>query len=188
VNAFPADVFQNLSRLERVVAANYKLCCKAVLPVHLDQRFCTAPQDELSSCDDLLRSGLYQVVLWVICVLSITGNAFCLAFRSCVQKNTAKSAFNLFVTSLSMVDLLMGVYIAIIGAADSSFRGNYLLHERAWVEISGCQVAGFLSLLSCEVSALNIFLITLDRFIVLRFPFGTFRFGKTSACLVSMAT
>jgi hypothetical protein len=38
------------------------------------------------------------------------------------------------------------------------------------------------------VSTLTVLLITLDRFIVLRFPFSTFRFGKTSACLVSMAT
>jgi hypothetical protein len=51
-----------------------------------------------------------------------------------------------------------------------------------------CTAAGFLSLLSCEVSALTILLITLDRFIVLRFPFSTMRFNKTSAAFTSVAT
>jgi hypothetical protein len=47
--------------------------------------------------------------MWIICVLSVTGNVFCLACRSCVQKNAAKTAFNLLVSSLGLADLLMGV-------------------------------------------------------------------------------
>ena len=45
------------------------------------------------------------------------------------------------------------------------------------------KVAGFLSLVSSEVSALMICLITLDRFIVLRFPFTQIRFRQKSALL-----
>jgi hypothetical protein len=62
------------------------------------------------------------------------------------------------------------------------------VHEQTWVSSAACSVAGFLSLLSSEVSALTILLITLDRLIVLRFPFSTVRFNKASAGLVSMAT
>jgi hypothetical protein len=81
----------------------------------------------------------------------------------------------------------MGVYIAIIAAADAVYRGQYLIFERAWVTSTACKAAGFLSLLSCEVSALTILLITLDRFIVLRIPFSTMRFNKTSAAVTSVA-
>jgi hypothetical protein len=186
VDVFPSDVFQSLAQLHRVEAQNYRLCCKTILPSHLDQRFCSAPQDEISSCDDLLRSGVYRMLTWIICVLSVTGNVFCLAFRSCVQKNADKTAFNLFVSSLGLADLLMGVYMAIIGAADLSFLGRYLLHEHAWVTSGACSAAGFLSLLSSEVSALTILLITLDRFLVLHFPFSAMRFTKTSAVIVSI--
>jgi hypothetical protein len=105
-----------------------------------------------------------------------------------MQKNGAKSAFNLFVTSLGIADLLMGVYVGIIVTADAAFQGEYLLHEPLWVTSSACKAAGFLSLLSSEVSALTILLITLDRFIVLRFPFSTFRFKKTSVGILSLAT
>jgi hypothetical protein len=120
--------------------------------------------------------------------MSVTGNIFCLVFRSCVQRNAGKSAFNLFVSSLCVADLLMGVYTAIIGTADAVFRGQYLFFERAWVTSTACKAAGFLSLLSCEVSALTILLITLDRFIVLRYPFSMMRFNKTSAAVTSVAT
>ena len=50
------------------------------------------------------------------------------------------------------------------------------------------QVAGVLSLVSNEVSAFMICLITLDRFIVLHFPFSQVRFKRKSAaiaCLVA---
>jgi hypothetical protein len=188
IHSFPSDVFVQLSRLRKVSAENYKMCCHAVLPRHLDQHFCDSPVDEISSCDDLLRSELYRVFSWLICVLSVTGNVFCLVFRSCVQKNAVKTAFNLFVSSLCLADLFMGVYVGIIGTADAVSRGQYFVLEREWVSSVACKVAGFLSLLSSEVSALTVLLITLDRFIVLRFPFSTCRFGKTSACLVSIAT
>ena len=44
-----------------------------------------------------------------------------------------------------------------------------------------CKIAGFLSFLSGEVSAFNICLITIDRFLVLKFPFSKFHFSKNSA-------
>ena len=48
------------------------------------------------------------------------------------------------------------------------------------------QLAGILSLISNEVSAFTICLITLDRFIVLRFPFTQTRFRPTSALVASV--
>ena len=48
------------------------------------------------------------------------------------------------------------------------------------------QLAGVLSLVSSEVSAFMIFLITVDRFIVLRFPFSTKRFNRSSALIACL--
>ncbi|KAL8591533.1 hypothetical protein ACOMHN_000547 [Nucella lapillus] len=87
-----------------------------------------------------------------------------------------------------MADFLMGVYIAIIGAANERFRGRYLHNDDTWKNSVTCKVAGFLSLLSSEVSALIIWFITLDRFIVLGFPFSTVRFDRTSAAVACLLT
>ncbi|KAL8585872.1 hypothetical protein ACOMHN_056467 [Nucella lapillus] len=75
----------------------------------------------------------------------------------------------------------MGVYLAIIGVADQVFAGVYVWSDKTWKASKVCNVAGFLSFLSSEVSAFIICLITIDRFLVLRFPFSQIRFGATSA-------
>jgi hypothetical protein len=113
----------------------------------------------------------------------VTGNVFCLAFRLRLQRQRERShnsAFNTLVSNLCVSDLLMGAYIAIIGAADATYKGRYARNELRWLQSPACKVAGFLSLVSSEMSALIILLITLDRFLVLRFPFSTVRFGHRS--------
>jgi hypothetical protein len=135
-----------------------------------------------------LRAEGYRVFLWLICVCAVAGNVFCLVFRFRLQSKVSKSAFNTFVTSLGVADFLMGVYLVIIGAADVTFQGRYARYEWNWLNSVACKVAGFLSLVSSEVSALIILLITLDRFLVLRFPFSNARFGNRSALAACLAT
>ena len=188
VKEFPGDLFQSMSHLRVVSTDNYRLCCSQILPAQSYLVTCDAPKDDISSCEDLLQSRLYRVFLWLVSVMSLLGNVFCLAMRVCVQRGVSVSGFHVFVFNLSMADLLMGVYLAIIGVADELFRGKYLLYDETWKHSIACKVEGFLSLLSSEVSALTIWFITLDRFIVLRFPFGRVRFQRASAAAVCLTT
>ena len=188
LQTFPADVLRSLSYLRIVTSDTYKLCCKQILPDRFEWISCTAPRNEISSCEDLLQSGTYRVFLWLISFLSLLGNVLCLMVRVCVQRGMSTRGFHVFVTNLCMADLLMGVYIVIIGVADELFRGKYLFMDTLWTHSVACKVAGFLSLLSCEVSALIIFLITLDRFVVLHFPFSSVRFQRTSATVACLFT
>ena len=80
----------------------------------------------------------------------------------------------------------MGIYLAIVGIADLRFKGSYLWKEYSWKTSSLCSFAGILSILSSECSAIMIFLITLDRLIVLRFPFTQIRFKRSSAIIASI--
>ena len=65
--------------------------------------------------------------------------------------------------------------------ADRIYLGSYLWKDLTWKSSPVCHLAGFLALLSSEVSALLICLITLDRVLVLRFPFSRARFSNTTA-------
>ena len=188
ITKFPLDLFKPLKSLRVVSLQTYTLCCRKILPDHFEIIQCEAPRDEISSCEDLLQSGTYRAFLWLISFLSLFGNMFCLVARVFVQRTASTNGFHVFVTNLGIADLLMGVYMAIIGMADSLFRGEYLSSEETWKHSVACKVAGFLSLLSCEVSALTIWLITLDRFIVLHFPFSSVRFQKTSATAACLTT
>ncbi|KAL8584211.1 hypothetical protein ACOMHN_034897 [Nucella lapillus] len=178
LKTFPPDFLQDLARLRFVSTQNYKLCCRRVLPVNFDAA-CFAPKD-ISSCEDLLQSWTYRGFLWLMGCLSVTGSIFCCCSRLFLKSLASSSGYSAFVTNLTMADLLMGVYITIIGAADQRFRGRYLFNDDTWKNSVTCKMAGFLSLLSCEVSALIIWFITLDRFIVLRFLSSTLKDQRRS--------
>nr|KAG5710561.1 hypothetical protein BaRGS_013207 [Batillaria attramentaria] len=180
---FPRDVFQGLEILQAVHADNYKLCCPATLPADFNPNNCHAPFDEVSSCEALLRSDLYRAFLSLFCSLALVGNLGCFVFRVLVLKSGGKSGFGVFVSSLCLADFLMGVYLAVIGVADRVYQGTYLWQDLTWRQSVACKIAGFLSLLSSEVSAILICIITIDRFLVLRFPFSHVHFGRRSALL-----
>ena len=182
---FPGDLFFGLALLRTIRADNYRLCCRPTLPLGFEQHLCFAPQNEVSSCEDLLRSDTYRFFLWLMSLLSLTGNVGSFVFRLLIHRNSLKTGFNVFVTQLNVADVFIGVYLAMVGVADSVYRGKYLLHDMAWMYSMACKIAGFLCLMSSEVSAFIICLITLDRFIVLRFPFSHLRFEPTSAVVAS---
>ena len=183
---FPKSIFLGLSSLRRVLADNYKLCCPETLPVGFVGQ-CQAPSDEISSCHALLRSDLYRLSLAIFATLATVGNAFSLVLREFVLKGNKHSGYTVFVTHLCVSDFVMGVYLAIIGGADRVYLNTYLWEDTDWRNSRTCKMAGFLSLLSSEVSASIIWLITVDRFLVVRFPFSRLHFHWRSAqlcCLV----
>ena len=187
LTSFPRSIFQGLNSLRHVLADNYKLCCPATLPEGAVVDQCVAPADEVSSCDALLRSNMYRISLAVFASLSTVGNILSLVLRTCVLTGKQQTGYTIFVTHLCISDFLMGVYLVVIGAADRMYLNSYLWEDINWKNSITCKMAGFLSLLSSEVSACIICLVTVDRFLALRFPFSRLRFQQRSAqlsCLV----
>ena len=56
------------------------------------------------------------------------------------KKNERALGFSVFVSSLCLSDLLMGLYLTIIGTADQVFQGIFLWNELAWKQHTMCQV------------------------------------------------
>ncbi|KAL8597223.1 hypothetical protein ACOMHN_051536 [Nucella lapillus] len=187
LETFFPGVFHGLNQLEMVYADNYKLCCSADLPDGLTADQCRAPRDEISSCDALLRTDVFRVFLVFYAVLALIGNVGSFVYRVCVERSAVKLGYEVFVTHLSMADFLMGVYLAIIGIADRVYYGNYRWNDLVWKHSVACKLAGFLSLLSSEVSAFLISLITLERLLVIGFPHKSLRFNRLSAHAASLA-
>ena len=183
----PRTMFQGLEQLQSVYGDNYKMCCKDILPAGFNLGQCFAPSDEISSCGDLLHSDVYRVILSLIAALSVVGNLASFVLRVLQMQNAKSSGFAILVSHLCVADLSMGVYLAIIGLVDRVHMGSYLWNDNTWRHSITCTVAGFLCLLSSEVSAFIICVITLDRFLVLSFPFSRMRLQRGSAhltCLV----
>ena len=179
---FPSDLLRGLVSLKLVYSDNYKLCCEAMLPEDFDWNKCYAEEDLLASCKDLLKSKVYRVFLWLFASLSVVGNVGSFVARLYIgDKSAGLGSFRIFVSNLSLADFFMGVYLFIVGVADQIYRGEYLWYEDQWKESTVCKIAGFLCLMSTEVSAFIICLITLDRFLALRFPLSSLHFSRSSA-------
>jgi leucine-rich repeat-containing G protein-coupled receptor 8 len=179
---FPNHLLFNLSGLQLVRSDNYKLCCEALLPPSIELKNCHTQEDALSSCSSLLKADLYRVFLWLYAALSIAGNAASLVSRvKFLHDESSDTGFGVLVTNLAVADFLMGVYLLMVGFADVAYSGDYLFHDEVWKSSAGCSTAGFLLLLSREVSVFLVALLLLDRVLLLQFPGSKVRFGRRSA-------
>ena len=190
INGFVPTMFWGLNELDNIYASHYKLCCEDILPKVLPQPSCQAPQHYLSSCDNLLQSEVYRLSFWFLAVLSSLGNLVCFACH-CVNSlvpNPFVGPTVVFMSSLRCADLCMGIYTGVIATAHELFRGQYFHNEDRWKESVACMMAGFLSLLSSEVSSLIIFLLTLDHLILLCYPHSQYKFRRRTAVVACGVT
>ena len=186
MEVFSLNLFGDLIELRAIYADNYKLCCPAVLPESFNPDRCHAPFDEVSSCAALLRTEVFRVFLVVYALLALVGNLASFVYRVFLIGVAKTRGFDVFVTHLCVSDFLMGVYLAIIGVADRVYYGSYEWNDSAWKNSAVCKMAGFLSLLSSEVSAFFICFITLERWLVICFPYKRLRFSRRSAQVASL--
>ncbi|XP_033753214.1 G-protein coupled receptor GRL101-like [Pecten maximus] len=67
-------------------------------------------------------------------------------------------------------DLLMGIYLLIIGVVGAYYEGVYAWNDQKWRNSILCTTAGILSSISSEMSTFLILMVTVDRLIVIMFP------------------
>nr|KAG5685222.1 hypothetical protein BaRGS_030460 [Batillaria attramentaria] len=151
--------------MEQILVDQEDIC----LPVYVrcnDVYDCPGHEDE-ADCDTYTCPGFYRCRASRVCVHR---DHVCDGNYHCPQRDD-----ELFcqLDCPDNSDLLMGVYLAMIGVADRLYQGTYLWEDVQWRNSVACKVAGFLSLLSNEASAFIICLITADRFVVTRFPFSS---------------
>ncbi|CAL1535174.1 unnamed protein product, partial [Lymnaea stagnalis] len=167
-----ANTFKFMTVKSHFYTDTFKLCCPQLHNDKTPMYVCDAPQDPFSSCSDLMGEPILRVLLWLFGCLAVIGNIVVIMYRLTYDRNILKMAYGHFVMHLSISDMFMGIYLLIVAVADSYYRGTYVWGEMEWRNSIACRTAGFLSTLSSEVSTFFIFLITIDRFLVIKFPFG----------------
>lgn len=79
------------------------------------------------------------------------------------------------ITGLILVsDMLMGVYLMIIGWHDIKFRNVYNAEAHRWMSSWTCTITGMLAMVSSEVSVLLLAFMSVDRFLLIAIPFGRY--------------
>ncbi|XP_071955895.1 G-protein coupled receptor GRL101-like [Antedon mediterranea] len=180
LSKFGEDVFQGLDGLETLISDDFLFCC---LIGEISR--CEPEEDEFSSCDDLMRNHVLRVFMWLLGIGALVGNVFVIAWR-CHQKERNKVQGSL-ILNLAISDLLIGTYMIIIASADMYYRDVYVLHAKEWKDSFICHLAGFLSVVSSELSVLTLTTISMDRFICIQYPFSKFHLGPFSVKVIILS-
>ncbi|XP_062581845.1 relaxin receptor 1-like, partial [Saccostrea cucullata] len=165
-NAFRSlqkQTLRGLSSLHYVYFDEFYMC--AYVPSDV---VCQPFGDGISSRYNLLENGFLRIMVWLVAICACFGNLLVLLGRSLLREDNQVHSF--YIKNLSFADMLMGIYLIIIGYHDQKFRGSYLVEDEGWRSSATCDLCGILSTLSNEASVLTLTLITLDRYISITLP------------------
>lgn len=103
-------------------------------------------------------------------VVTVLGN--CLVLWGRFTQRDENHAVSLVIRNLAVSDMLMGVYLIIIGIQDVRYRDEYHINSLDWVASWGCTFIGIMAMVSSEVSLLILTFISVERFLLIAGPFG----------------
>ncbi|XP_042355206.1 relaxin receptor 2a [Plectropomus leopardus] len=170
-------MFLPMKNLSHIYFKKFQYCSYAP---HV--RSCKPNTDGISSFEDLLANIVLRVSVWVMAFITCFGNLFVIGMRSLIRAENNLHAACIKV--LCCADCLMGVYLFFVGVFDVKFRGQYNRNALLWMESVECRTIGFLAMLSSEVSVLLLTYLTLEKFLVIVFPFSNLRPGKLQTVVV----
>ncbi len=138
------------------------------------------------TCQRLLPDRVLMCMMWIIGLGALCGNAFVMGWRQFSKvKNKVQG---LLLSNLALSDFLMGVYMVMVASADVYYGDSFPMYSESWRLGITCRVAGALSIMSSEASVFFVMLISIDRFISIRFPYSTRRLGVKLTIVLSVVT
>ncbi|KAM3601544.1 uncharacterized protein V6R79_014649 [Siganus canaliculatus] len=170
-------MFLPMKNLSHIYFKKFQYCSYAP---HV--RSCKPNTDGISSFEDLLANMVLRVSVWVMAFITCFGNLLVIGMRSLIRAENNLHAACIKV--LCCADCLMGVYLFFVGVFDVKFRGQYNRNALLWMESMECRTIGFLAMLSSEVSVLLLTYLTLEKFLVIVFPFSNLRPSKLQTGVV----
>uniref|UniRef100_A0A3B5AKN5 Thyrotropin receptor n=1 Tax=Stegastes partitus TaxID=144197 RepID=A0A3B5AKN5_9TELE len=149
----------------------HKMCtnpgAKAELPFY--KKYCNSSSsitciplsDEFNPCEDIMKSVLLRVLIWIISILALLGNAVVLLVLLGTRSKLTVPRF--LMCHLAFADLCMGIYLVVIATVDMLTRGRYYNHAIDWQMGLGCNAAGFFTVFASELSVFTLTAITVER-------------------------
>ncbi|KAJ0060483.1 hypothetical protein NL108_014112 [Boleophthalmus pectinirostris] len=128
---------------------------------------CSPTPDEFNPCEDIMAAVSLRVLIWVISVLALIGNAAVLLVLLGTRAKLTVPRF--LMCHLAFADLCMGVYLVVIATVDMFTRGRYYNYAIDWQTGLGCSAAGFFTVsinaqvFASELSVFTLTAITLER-------------------------
>ncbi|XP_059139398.1 G-protein coupled receptor GRL101-like [Physella acuta] len=163
-----SKILKSLTVKSAVHGDSYKLCCSKFSCPGIQSVKCFAPDDPITSCNNLLGDFVKRFLLWLTAFIGIVGNVAVIIIK--YVNNYDPSTFKHSTFNIVLSDLIMSVYLLFIAGADVYYRDDYVLYDTEWRDSSLCKAAGFLATLSYVASGVFVVLITAQMYNVHRHP------------------
>ena len=136
------------------------------------------------TCSRLLADRILgMAMMWLIGLNALCGNIFVLSYRKVKRDKCQIQTFLL--SNLAMSDLLMGIYMLLIASADIYFGESFPMQAESWRSGITCKIAGTISIVSSEASVFFLTLISIDRFINIKYPYSDRKLRKKSSAVLA---
>lgn len=161
---------RQLKLLYRLSTKEY-LCCSIPSSVTL----CTPFTDRgaATSCLDLISDEAISKAVWIIGVIALLSNLVIVAVKVIKFWNRLESVPTFLMLNLAVSDLLLIIYVLIIGTADVVYHGFYMENVEIWLRGPFCAISCLLICLSSLISSALIVFMMVDRFICIVIPHKT---------------
>jgi hypothetical protein len=157
-----------MTSLRALYVSSLQLCCAQVLPDGVtDSGVCQGGNNVVSSSDHLLRSVTLRAVLAVYSVLGVAGGGVSLLLRVGVFQQRHDLTQHVLLTHLTVADVMMGLYVAIVSTSGRVYLGGYLWVDEVWRDSAVCALCGVLSVLAFLASSFFTFIITIHSLVSL---------------------
>lgn len=112
-------------------------------------------------CNDLFDWWTLRCSVWIVFLLALLGNGCVVIVLIASRGKMDVPRF--LVCNLAMADFCMGLYLGFLAVVDAATLGDFRKFAIHWQFSAGCQAAGFLGVLSSELSVFTLAVITLER-------------------------
>lgn len=166
----------HLLNIKYVYSDDFSFCCLLKDFYKYNITKCTPEQSKYSSCHDLLSSSVLRIFIWLQVISGLIGNIFSLLLRI----KSFKKPIVIFYVFLNMSDLFTIIYLFIIAVIDIEHRNIYIENDKIWRYGNLCRFSGFLASFAILSSNISLLLITIDRYLSIKYPFkNIFSLKKT---------
>ena len=172
------EAYTGLNSSTVYYVTDYHSCCFIPTNCSFEE-----PSTPFLTCNRLLPYNVLRVFRWLIALGALIGN-FSVLFSRMKPDRERHKVQNILIANLSISDFLMGIYLFIVLSADLYYTDFFPSHSKWWRYSPLCRLAGTLSLLSSEASVFLITLISVDRFMGIKWPFSKRRLRTKRARMV----